>query len=125
MMKQSKEISFPPLQNAISESFFSIKLANALYLGSRLMKGLGLESPSMGMVRVNIKLFSDKLNTYVVFYKIPQCFALHKYHSSSLPTFAMYEICYPGPLKHSYIFTSFESQAPIYFHRFESYSSPL
>lgn len=84
-----KQKIFCSLQRAISESISFNSLANALYLVSGIMKALGLENPSTGIARVNIKMFSDKLNIYMVSHKIPQCFALHKYHSSSLTTFTI------------------------------------
>lgn len=50
------------MKNATPESNSFNRLTNVLYLVNGLMKALGLESSSLGIVRVNIKMFSDKLN---------------------------------------------------------------
>jgi len=50
------------VKNATPESNSFNRLTNVLYLVNGLMKALGLESSSLGIVRVNIKMFSDKLN---------------------------------------------------------------
>lgn len=50
------------VKNATPQSKASARLPNVLYLLNGLMKALGLESGSLGIVRVNIKMFSDKLN---------------------------------------------------------------